>query len=121
MTYSSGTGGVLSGLSSPSNSGCGVSSGVDFLGAGVTWSRLTLRSSPDSTYVYDVGRVICVMYDERADGPACKLVLLLVVRRKDVVTNTDTFVPCRDIRVKVTLIALLSLLQGLYDGWDLLS
>jgi len=26
MTYSSGTGGVLSGLSSPSNSGCGVSS-----------------------------------------------------------------------------------------------
>jgi len=71
--------------------------------------------------VYDVGRVICVKNDEWADGPALQLVLLLVVRRIDVVTNTDTFVSCIEVRVKVTFIALLSLLQGLYDGWDLLS
>jgi len=46
MTYSSGTAGVLSGLSSPSSSGCGVLSGVEGRGAGVTWSLLTLRYSP---------------------------------------------------------------------------
>jgi len=81
---------------------------------------VTIDSSLFAIDVYDVGRVICVKYDERADGLALQLVLLLVVRRIDVVTNTDTFVSCIDIRDKVTLIALLSLLQGLYDGWDLL-
>jgi len=58
---------------------------------------VTIDSSLFAIDVYDVGRVICVKYDERADGPAFKLVLLLVVRRIDVVTNTDTFVSCIDI------------------------
>jgi len=84
-------------------------------------NMVTIDSSLFAIHVYDVRRVICVKYDEWADGPALQLVLLLVVRRIDVGTNTDTFVSCIDIRVKVTLIALLSLLQGLYDGWDLLS
>jgi len=82
---------------------------------------VTIDSSLFAIHVYDVRRVICVEYDEWADGPALQLVLLLVVRRIDVVTNTDTFVSCIDVRVKFTLIALLSLLQGFYDGWDLLS
>jgi len=82
---------------------------------------VTIDSSLFAIHVYDVGRVVCVKYDEWADGPALQLVLLLVVRRIDVVTDTDMFVSCINVRVEVTLIALLSLLQGLYDGWDLLS
>jgi len=88
------------------------------------WVRgdmVTIDSSLFAIHVYDVRRVICVKYDEWADGPALQLVLLLVVRRLDVGTNTDTFVTCINVRVGVTLIALLSLLQGLYDGWNLLS
>ena len=54
-------------------------------------------------------------------GPALQLDFLWVVRRIDVVTNTDTFVTCINVRVEVTLIALLSLLKGLYDGCNLLS
>jgi len=45
-TYSSGTGGVLSGFSSPSSNGCGVSHVVDGRGAWVAWSLLTFHSSP---------------------------------------------------------------------------
>jgi len=71
-------------------------------------------------HVYDVSIIICVKYDEWADGPALQLVLLLVVRRIDVVTDADTLVTCIHVRVEVTLEELLSLLQGLYDGWDLL-
>jgi len=82
---------------------------------------VTIDSSLFAIHVYDVGRVICVKYDEWADGPALQLVLLLVVRRIDVATDADTFVTCINVRVEVTLIALLSLLQGLYDGWNLLS
>jgi len=82
---------------------------------------VTIDSSLFAIFVYDVGRVICVEYDDWADGPALRLVVLLVVRRIDVVTDTDTFVTCINVRVKVTLIALLRLLQGLYDGWNLLS
>jgi len=82
---------------------------------------VTIDSSLFAIHVYDVGRVICVKYDERADGPALQRVLLLVVRRIDVVTDADTFVTCINVRVEVSLIALLSLLQGLYDGWNFLS
>jgi len=82
---------------------------------------VTIDSSLFAIHVYDVGRVVRVKYDEWADGPALQLVLLLVVRRIDVVTDTDTFVSCINVRVEVTLIALFSLLQGLYDGWDFLS
>jgi len=82
---------------------------------------VTIDSSLFSIHVYDVGRIVCVKYDEWADGLALQLVLLLVVRRIDVVTDADTFVTCINVRIEVTLIALLSLLQGLYDGWNLLS
>jgi len=82
---------------------------------------VTIDSSLLAIHVYDVGRIICVKYDDWADGPALPLVLLLVVRRIDVVTDTDTFVTCINVRVEVTLIALLRLLKGLYDGWNLLS
>jgi len=82
---------------------------------------VTIDSSLFTIYVYDVGRVICVKYDEWADGPALQLVLVLVVRRIDVVTDADTLVTCINVRVEVTLIALLSLLRGLYYGWDSLS
>jgi len=61
------------------------------------WGRgnmVTIDSSVFAIHVYDVGRVICVKYDEWADGPALQLVLLLVVRRIDVVTDADTFVTC---------------------------
>jgi len=82
---------------------------------------VTIDSSLFAIHVYDVGRIICVKYDEWADGPVFQLVLLLVVRRIDVVIDADTFVTCIHVRVEITLIALLSLLQGLYDGWNLLS
>jgi len=82
---------------------------------------VTIYSSLFAFHVYDVSRVICVEYDERADGPAFQLVLLLVVSRIDVVTDTDTLVPCIHVRVEVTLIALLGLLKGLYNGRNLLS
>jgi len=82
---------------------------------------VTIDSSLLAVHVYDAGRIICVKYDEWADGPALQLVLLLVVRRIDVVTDTDTFVTCINNRVKVALIASLRLLNGLYDGWNLLS
>jgi len=82
---------------------------------------VTIDSSLFAIYVYDVGRIIRVKYDEWADGPALQLVLLLVVRRIHVVAETDTFVTCINVRVEVTLIALLRLLQGFYDGWFLLS
>jgi len=82
---------------------------------------VTIDSLLFAIHVYDVGRIICVKYDEWADGPPLKLVLLLVARHIDVVTDTDTLVTCIHVRVEVTHIALLSLLQGLYDGWDLLS
>jgi len=70
---------------------------------------VTIDSSLFAIDVYDVGRIICVEYDEWADGSALQLVLLLVFRRIDVVTDTDTFVTCIHVRVEVTLIALLSL------------
>jgi len=82
---------------------------------------VTIDSSLFAIHVYDVGRIICVKYDEWADGPALQLVLLLVVRSIDVVTDTDTFGTCILVRVEVTLIALLNLVQSLYDGWNLLS
>jgi len=82
---------------------------------------VTIDSSLFAIHVYDVGRIICAKYDEWADGPALQLVLLLVVRRIDVVTDADTFVTCIHVRVIVTLIALLGLFQGLYDGRNLLS
>jgi len=82
---------------------------------------VTIDSSLFTIHVYDVGRIICVEYDEGAGGPALQLVLLLVVRRIDVVTDADTFVTCMNVRVEVTLIVFLSLLQGLYDGWNFLS
>jgi len=88
------------------------------------WGRgnmVTIDSSLFAIYVYDVGRVICVKYDEWADGPALQLALLLVARRVDVVTDADTFVTCINVRVEVTLLALLRLLQGLHDGRHLLS
>jgi len=84
-------------------------------------NMVPLDSSLFAIHVYDVGRIICVKYDEWADGPALQLVLLMLVRRMDVVTDTDTFVTCINVRVDVTLVELLSLLQGLYDGWNLLS
>jgi len=74
---------------------------------------VTIDSSLFAVHVYDVGRGIGFKYDERADGPSLQLVLLLVVRRIDVVTDADTFVTCINVRVEVTLIALLSLLKGL--------
>jgi len=70
---------------------------------------VTIDSSLFAIHVYDVGRIIRVKYDELADGPALQLVLLFVVRRIDVVTGTDTFVPCIKVRIDVTLIALLRL------------
>ena len=70
---------------------------------------VTIDSSLFAIHVYDVGRIICVDDDEWADGPSLQLVLLLVVRRIDVVTNADTFVTCINVRVEVTLIALLRL------------
>jgi len=82
---------------------------------------VTIDSSLFAVHVYDVGRVICVEYDGRADGPALQLVLLLVVSRKNVVTDADTLVTCIHVRVEVTLIALLGLLKGLYDNRNLLS
>jgi len=82
---------------------------------------VTIDSSLFTIHVYDVGRVICVEYDERADDPALQLVPLLVVRRKYVFTDTDTFVTCIHVRVEVTPLALLGLLQGLYDSQNLLS
>jgi len=82
---------------------------------------VTIDSSLFAIHVYDVGRIICVRYDEWADDPALQLVLLLVVRRIDEVTDTDMVVTCIHVPVEVTLIALLSLLRGLYDGWNLLS
>jgi len=82
---------------------------------------VTIDSSLFAIHVYDVGRIICVKYDEWADVPALQLVLLFVVRRMDVVTDADTFVTSIHVRVEVTLIALLSLLQGLYDSRNLLS
>jgi len=82
---------------------------------------VTIDFSLFAIHVYDVGRIICVKYDEWADGPALQLAFLLVVRRIDVVTETDTSVTCINGRVEVSLLALLSLLQGLYDGWKLLS
>jgi len=82
---------------------------------------VTIDSSLFAVHVYDVGRIICVKYDEWADGPALQLVFLLVVRRIVVVTDTDTFVTCTNVRVEVTLIAVLRFLQGLYVGWNLLS
>jgi len=87
------------------------------------WGRrniVTINSSLFAVNVYDIGGVICVDFDERADGPALQLVLLLVVRRIDVATDADTLVTCIHIRVEVTLTALLSLLQGLYDGRNFL-
>jgi len=88
------------------------------------WGRgnmVTIDSSLFAIHVYDVGRIICVQDDEWADGPALLLVLLLVVRREDLVTDADTFVTCINVRVEVTLIALLRLLQGLHDVRNLLS
>jgi len=82
---------------------------------------VTIDSSLFAIHFYDVGRIICVEYDEWADGPALQLVLLLVVHHKDVVTDADTFVTCIHVRVEVTLTALLGLLKCLYDGWNLLS
>jgi len=82
---------------------------------------VTIASSLFAVHVCDVGGVICVEYDERADGPDLQLFLLLVVSRIDVVTDMDTLVPCIHVRVEVMLIALLGLLQGLYDGRNLLS
>jgi len=82
---------------------------------------VTIDSSLFAIHVYDVRRIICVKYDEWADGHSLQLVLLLVVRRIDVVTDTDTFVMCIHVRVEIALIALLSDLQGLYDGWKFLS
>jgi len=86
------------------------------------WGNMvTIDSSLFAIHVYDVGRIICVNDDEWADGPALQLVLLLVVRRIDVVTTADTLVTCINVRFEVTLIALLRLLQGLHDGRNLLS
>jgi len=82
---------------------------------------VTIDSSLFAIHVYDVGRIICVKEDEWADGPALQLVLLFLVRLIDVVTDMDTFITCINVRVEVTLIALLRLLQGFYDGWNLLS
>jgi len=81
---------------------------------------VTIVSSFLAFIVHDVSRIICVKYDEWAGGPALPLILLLVVLRIDEVTDADTFVSCIYVRVEVTLIALLSLLQGLYEGVDLL-
>jgi len=88
------------------------------------WGRgnmVTIDSSLFAIHVYDMGRIICVEYDKWADGPALQLVLLLVVRGIDVVTDANTFVTRIHVRVLVTLIALLGLLQGLQDGRSLLS
>ena len=70
---------------------------------------VTIDSSLFAIHGYEVGRIICVEYDEWADGPALQLVLLSVVRPIHAVTDTDTFVTCIHVRVEVTLIALLSL------------
>jgi len=82
---------------------------------------VSIGSSLFAVHVCDVRAVICVEYDERADGPALKLVLFLVVSRIDIVTDTNTLVLCIRVRVDVTLIALLGLLNGLYDGRSFLS
>jgi len=82
---------------------------------------VTIDSSLFAIHVYDVDRITCFKDDEWADGPALQLVLLLVVRRIDVGTDTETFVTCMNVRVEVTLIALLRLLQNLHDGRNLLS
>jgi len=82
---------------------------------------VTIDSSLFTVHVYGVCRVICVEYDEWADGPALQLVPLLAVCRIDVVSNADTVDTCIQVRVKVTLIALLDLSQGLYDGQEFLS
>lgn len=74
----------------------------------------TIDSSLFAVHVYDVGSFICVEYDERADGPAVQLVLLLVVSRIDVVADADTLVMCIHVRVEVTLISLFGLFQGIY-------
>jgi len=84
-------------------------------------TMVTIDSSLFAINVYDVGKTICVEYDEWADGLAFQLVLLLLVRRIDVVTDADTSVTCIHIRVEVGLIALLGLLQGLHDGRSFLS
>ena len=82
---------------------------------------VTIDSSLFATHVYDVGRIICVKYDEWADGPALQLVLLLVVLRMDVVTDADTCFTRIHVRVEVTLLARFSLFKGAYDGLDVLS
>jgi len=82
---------------------------------------VTIDSSLSAVHVYDVGKVIGIEYDERADGPALQLVLLLEIIRIDVVTDAGTFVTCIHVRVEVTLVALMGLPQGLYDGRNLLS
>jgi len=82
---------------------------------------VTIDSSLFAVHVYDVGKVIGIEYDDRADGPALQLVLWLVISRIDVVIEADTFVTCIHVRVEVTLVALMGLLQGLYDGRNLLS
>jgi len=82
---------------------------------------VTIDSSLFAIHVYDVGRIICFEYDKWADGPALELLLLLVARRIDVVTDADTFVTRINVRVEVTRIALLGILKGLHDGRNLLS
>jgi len=82
---------------------------------------VTIDSSFLAVHVYDVGRIISVKYVEWVDGPALQLVLLLDVRRIDVVIDADTFFACIHSRGEVTLIALSSLFQGLHDGRNLLS
>jgi len=82
---------------------------------------VTIDSSLLAIHVYDVRKIICVNDDEWADSPALQLVLSLVVRCTDVVTNADTFVTCIKVRIEVTLIALLRLLQSLHGGRNLLS
>jgi len=82
---------------------------------------VTIDSSLFAIHVYVVGRIICVEYEEWADGPALQLVLLLVVRRIDLISDADTFATWIHVLVEATLIALLGLLQGLYDGRNLLS
>jgi len=71
---------------------------------------VTFDSSFFAVHVYDIGGVICVEFEERANGPALQLVLLFVVCRIDVVTNAETYDTCIHVRVALTLIALLGLL-----------
>jgi len=73
-------------------------------------SMVTIDFSFFAVHVYDVGGVICVAYEERADGSALQLVLLLVVSRIGVVTDASTFATCIHVRVEVTPPALLGIL-----------